>query len=445
MRHPLKQNVNSQKGFTIIEIAIATFVIGTVIVGIFGLFVLSIRSSGDSKRRVVAVGLASERMEMVRNLPYQDVGTSGGIPSGAIPQSEVVVRNNLSYTVDTDIRYFDDDYDGEGAGDSYNADYKQVRVEVTWDSPNPISPVLLITKVVPQGVEGGDLGGTLDFQVLDADGVGVGAAEIHITNDVVDPPIDLTTQVNSEGRLLLPGLPESADSYAVSVTNPGFTTEQTYDVSPTFIPDSDHSHLSMIIQTLTSKTFFIDNVASLALHFKDDSNVAIPDVPYSLQGTKTIGVDDLGEPVYILQEDATADGSGDGVHNDLVWDSYSLTVDGVATGYDVKETSMLLPLAILPGDSLDVDVVLVPYTPITVHTTVVDSNGFPIDNATVQLQGTGFDESLGTGVGGQVFFSDLPSFGSYTLSVDAPGFQPVSQPLDVDEKEQVTIELAVAV
>lgn len=436
--------MSSSRGFTIIEVTITIFLIGTVVVGIFGLFILALRSAQDSSRRVVATALANERMEMVRNLPYLNVGTMGGVPNGSVPQSEVVVRSGLTYAVGTDIRYVDDPFDGESGGDTYSADYKQVRVEVSWENPNNTASVLFVTHIVPQGIEGGDLGGTLDFQVLDADGVGVASAEIHLVNDTVDPPIDLTTYANSDGELLLPGLTESADSYEISVTNSGFTSEQTYDVTPTFIPDADHSHLSMIIQTTTSKTFFIDNVASVNIHTQDDSLAALADIPYTFQGTKTIGVDDLGQPVYVVAEDATTSSNGNNGHADLVWDSYNMLIDGLATGYDIKETNLPLPLVVNPGDTIDLDVTLVPHTSLSLHVTVVDSMGDPIDNATVQLVNSSeaYDETLGTGAVGQVFFSDLPAIDDYDLNIDAPGFTSTMQTVPVDEGERIVVELA---
>ena len=82
-----------QSGFTLLEVVIAVFIIGTVVAGMFGLFLLTLRSAQTGERRVAAVALANERMEMVRNLPYVEVGTQGGVPSGPIWPDEDVARN----------------------------------------------------------------------------------------------------------------------------------------------------------------------------------------------------------------------------------------------------------------------------------------------------------------------------------------------------------------
>ncbi len=474
----------NDRGFTLIELLIAAFIIGTTLTGIFGLFVLNLRTVQEGERRIMAVALANERMEMVRNLPYAEVGTEGGVPSGSIPQEEQVERGGVTYTVYTDIRYVDDYFDGQAAGssegeetvtichkpgtssertlqvpdsaldahlahgdvtgacgeggegtppgDEYNADYKQVRVEVTWQQPNKTGSVLLVTYVAPPGMEGGEEGGTLDFQALNAAAEGVEGADVRLVNETVDPPIDINTQTNSEGRLVLPGLPESSDSYELAVSTPGYTSEQTYDTTVDFVPDADHAHLSIIIGEVTSKTFAIDSLAGLSITTREEDGTPVS-LDYNLRGTKTIGVDGEGDNVYVLDHDGSTDDAGQAGYDDLVWDQYDFTIPGAATGYDIKETSFVLPLNVNPGDNLDMTVTLVPYTPYSLHVTVVDPEGQPVDNATVRLVGQGIDEELGTGAVGQVLFSDLPSGGDYELTVSAPGFEEGQQTVTVSE------------
>lgn len=482
-----------RNGFTLIEVLIAAFVIGTAVVGLFGLFVLTLRSAQEGERRVAAVALANERVEMARNLPYAAVGTQGGLPAGAIPQRETVQRNGVTYTVRTDVRYVDDPYDGtagesaddeeqitichrppgggqprtlvigaaawpahqahgdtEGSceggpgtssGDAYNADFKQVRVEVSWNSPYAPKPVLLISYVVPDGVEGSEAGGTLDFQALDAAGAGVSPATVRLLNDAVSPAVDLTTQTNAEGRLVLPGLPPSAGTYELTVSQDGYTTEQTYDATADFIPDADHAHLSAIVGEVTQKTFVIDRVSTLTMLTQDEEGKKIGRVAYQLQGTKTIGVDGEGEPVLVMAAAGETSAAGRAEHEDLVWDTYTISIDGEATQYDIQETNLLLPLVVDPGAALELVVTLTPHTLLSLHVTVTSPDGQPVDNATVRLAGAGVDESKGTGVFGQVFFADLPEMGDYSLSIEAPGFTPYTAPVSVEGTARTTAAL----
>ncbi len=483
----------ASEGFTIIELLITTFIIGTVVTGLFGFFVLGLRAAQTGERRVAAIALANEKMEMIRNLAYGAVGTNGGIPSGNIIAEEMVTRNSVAYTVKTDIRYIDDPFDGLAgasmpgkttiahqppgnpggcqtlsvanqavpahqahgdiigvpcAGDSdpsgadaVNTDYKQVRVEVVWaDSIGSIKPILLITAVVPQGVEGGASEGTLDFQALDASGAAVPEASVTLINNVVIPVINLTTLTNSNGRVVLPGLPAEAGSYELAVTKSNYTNEQTLDQTATFFPDSDHSHMSMIAREITDKTFIIDRVATLNLETKDENQSAIPNISYTLRGTKTIGTSDESLPVYKINETAQTSAAGTHAHTNLTWDSYDIVIAS-ASGYDLKESSQVLPIVLNPADAVTVTLILAPHTPVSLQVTVVNVAGAPVNNATVSLDGNGYSESLGTGIFGQVLFSDIAANGEYVLTVNASGFTPLQQNVTVDGTTRIRVGL----
>ncbi|MEK7627041.1 MAG: hypothetical protein AAB397_00455, partial [Patescibacteria group bacterium] len=99
-------------GFTLIESVIGIALMLIVFIGIFGVYQLGFRVVWQSGARITAVSLANQKLELVRNLSYNGVGTLGGIPSGLIPQTEVISRNNIEYTVRTNISYIDDSFDG---------------------------------------------------------------------------------------------------------------------------------------------------------------------------------------------------------------------------------------------------------------------------------------------------------------------------------------------
>src|SRR4030042_6138827 len=78
------------KGFSIIEVVSAVFIFSIVTISIYGSFSAGLRSLAQSKHRVVATELTNEKMEIIRNMEYEDIGTEGGIPSGSMPQNETV-------------------------------------------------------------------------------------------------------------------------------------------------------------------------------------------------------------------------------------------------------------------------------------------------------------------------------------------------------------------
>ncbi len=444
---------SKQEGFTILEILITTFIIGTVVTGIFGLFVLNIAMNREGERRVVALALANERAEMIRNLPYNSVGTDGGVPSGAIKQQENIVRDGLSYAVKTDIRYVDDPFDKLITGsppDTLNTDYKQARVEVSWlAAGGALRTTRLLLQISPPGVEGGTAGGTLLFQALNATGALVAGATVTLQNSAVNPAVNITTQTDSAGYLVLPGLPAATEQYALTVTKSGFTTEQTYTATSSLSPDVAHRHLTMLAGQLTAKTFAIDSASALTIRTQNTTQAIVPSVAYALRGSKTIGTDSLGQPVYLTNRAGTTGVSGQVAENTLVWDSYDFTIDGLATSYDIQETSLVLPVTLDPGVTLDLVATLVPHQERSLHVTAVSPVGLAVDNATVRLSGTGYDVTLGTGAVGQVYFPDnpqlpadfIPADGTYTLEITAPGFQPSTSTVTVSGTTRVRVEL----
>ena len=59
----------------------------------------------------------------------------------------------------------------------------------------------------------------------------------------------------------------------------------------------------------------------------------------------------------------------------------------------------------------------------------------------MQLTDNGVDETLGTGLVGQVFFPGLPVNADYTLNVSAPSFEPGSSVVTVEDTTRVTVAL----
>lgn len=437
--------MSSNKGFTLIEIIIAAFVLGVIVVGVFSMMTLTLKASHDGQLRIVATGVANEKMEMIRNLPYASVGTVGGIPSGSILQTEQVVRNNQAYTVAVDIRYVDDPYDGTATSsppDTINTDYKQARVEVTWPSLISNRSVLLISQIAPSGVEGGDSLGTLVFQALNSAGLGIASATVQLTNTSVTPNINLTTYTNSDGQVVIPGLPISSGTYQLSVSKSGFITEQTYVSTANFAPDVDHSRLNAIAGSVTNKTFSIDTASNLTIKTVDANNNPLGNIAYSIVGTKKIGTDATAQPVYLFSHQDSTDAGGSFVYQGMTWDSYAFIIDGVATGYDISKTSVSVPIAISPGADLTMTVTLVPHTLLSAHITVLNSSGMAVENASVQVSMTEYNATQVTGPYGQVFFNDMTQSGDYAITVTVAGYQVYTGTVTISGTTQGTINMA---
>jgi hypothetical protein len=251
-----------KRGASLIDALIGIFIIATAFFAIFGVFRLSVNLVLNTKARIGAVALVNEQIEFLRSLPYDDVGTVGGIPSGAIPQVETVSLNNIEYTRRTFIQFVDAPEDGEGALDEngVTADYKRAKVEVSWNVRSGTKSFFAVSNIVPKGIETLEGGGTISITVIDALGVPIPSAEVHIENNTLATPVSVDTFTNSAGKVLFPGSP-AGSSYEIIATKSGYSTAQTYDADAAN-PNPNPGHLTVVEGEVTSATFQIDILAS---------------------------------------------------------------------------------------------------------------------------------------------------------------------------------------
>ncbi|HPV70851.1 MAG TPA: type II secretion system protein [Candidatus Magasanikbacteria bacterium] len=75
--------LKKQKGFTLIEILVSVAILALVLAGVYTVIMYVFKLSYVSRVRVLETQIANEYIEVIRNLPYDDVGTIGGVPAGA--------------------------------------------------------------------------------------------------------------------------------------------------------------------------------------------------------------------------------------------------------------------------------------------------------------------------------------------------------------------------
>lgn len=567
-----KSTTSTSRGMTLIEILFSIGIISILFIGIYGLFKVSIDVVSDSKARAGALALAVERMEQIRSLPYASVGTSGGIPSGSIAQTESVSLNQTEYTRRTFIEYADDPADGVGAADTngITADYKTVKVEMIWSVRGTTRTYSQVSSIVPVGIESLSGGGTLRIQVYDALSQPVSSATVRIVNTTGTSTVDVTTYTNVQGFVTFPGTP-AGTGYQVTVSKSGYSTAQTYTASGSN-PNPTPGHLSVAQSQTTSGSFFIDRVASLSIrtlkpieekmwedefdtsasltslasttvtggglslgitgsdYFAGGTAIAtsvaptylskwkraawnatvpagtsarvkvyydfagtptpLPDaalagnsagfatspvdltgvststypslalyaslttsnpaatpdirrweidydkgpmpianIPFSLQGSKTIGTTGAGASIYKFLNTLTTDSAALFSTSTIEWDIYTLTINGASTGYDISEACSPLPIAIAPATTLPIDLYLSAHTTNSLLVAVKDSStGNTIEGATIRLTRTAVDTTQTASACGQTFFSGLSSGTvaggtAYTLAVSKAGYQ----------------------
>lgn len=161
----------------------------------------------------------------------------------------------------------------------------------------------------------------------------------------------------------------------------------------------------------------------------DHGPVPVPNVPFALSGQKTIGTTGAGAAIYKFSQTLSTDATGAFSTSTLEWDTYPLSIDGVATGFDISEACAPVPISIAPNAAIAVDLYLVPDTAHSLLVAARDaSTGALIGGATARLTRAGVDLTRTTSACGQGFFSGLAegsvALGTeYSLSVSRTGYQ----------------------
>ena len=577
------QKKRRKEGMTLIDVLIGIAILLTVFVGVSGVLRVSFEMAAISKSNSSALALANQQLEFIRSLPYADVGTVSGIPSGTIPQNATTTLNGVEYNTRTFIQYVDDAADGTDAGDtnSITADYKRAKVEVTWMVKGSARSYFLVSNIVPVGIETLASGGTLTVNVFDALGAPVVNADVRIVNNTTTPTIDVTSFSNAAGVVTYPGAPQSSE-YAVRVPKAGSSTARTSDATAA-LPNPNPAHLTVLDGDTTTTSFSIDLLSSKTIRtlspvatstFVDPFNTAayvaandptievsgselrlvdegptdystatatatmtpvtdlllyswlemrwtsnepvstdarirfhhddggtirripnvdlpgndngfvsspidlsslatstynelivemilqtddasttpsiqdwtiefnegptpLPNIDFNLLGTKTIGTDGGAAPVYKVNEDGTTDINGEYATTTLEWDTYNLTVDDGATGYDVAEACEPQPLAISPNTNVLTKLLLVPDTSHTLLVSVRDDTNALLSGADVRVhRGGGPDITIQTSGCGQAFFENMPQGtvgggNAYNVDVTHPSFTADTQ-IDIE-------------
>lgn len=258
-------SVRTTKGMSLVELLVAIALISLVFGAIMASFQVVASLIGSSKAYAGAISLANERIEYIRSLPYNSIGTIAGIPEGPIPQTGTTTINGREYLERVVIEYIDDDADGTGASDTNGilADYKRIKVEYSWDENGKTKIVSLISNIVPRGIETTAGGGTLVVNVFDAAVQPLQGAEVRIYNDTGTTTIDTVRYTNASGIAMFAGAPALAN-YQITVTDTGYSTDQTYSAT-TSNPNPTTPHVAVLESQVSTMNFQIDALSDLTV------------------------------------------------------------------------------------------------------------------------------------------------------------------------------------
>lgn len=412
-------------GFTLIEVVVATAVFLLFAIGVYGGLQLVFKIVYQSRLRILETSILSAELETVRNLPFEQVGISGGLPAGVLPHTKNVTRNGILFNITTTVRNVDDSFDGTIGGnpnDTSPADYKLVEMAIICANCIQQEPVILNTMVSPKGLEGASQNGALFINVFDANGQPVSGVDVHVVNTNPNPDLVINDTTDNEGWLKIVDTPTGTLCYNITVSKAGYSSDGT--VAPVKLP------ATVATQTVTEIFFSIDRLSNLNIHTVSHACAPVGNASFNMHGEKLIGT---SPDVYKYSHNFTTNGAGDKELTGLEWDKYHLDFSG--SGYDIGGSAPMLPLKLNPGATQDLTVILRSHVADSLLVRVNDAGtGLPLSNATVRLTNGGlYDKSLITGLGytrqtdwsggsGQTDFSIADKYfaDSGTLDNDSP-------------------------
>ena len=168
---------------------------------------------------------------------------------------------------------------------------------------------------------------------------------------------------------------------------------------------------------------------------------------FDMKGSKTIGLNNGGNPIYKYSQSHQTNSAGELSLNNLEWDNYFISINGVNTGYDIAELCLPHPISITPNTSTTSDLFLAPNTDNSLLVDIIDDNGALLSGASVRLYRVDYNMTHRTSNCGQTFFSGLSkgeiSEGSaYSIDISLFGFQNyTSNTVEIKDASKITIML----
>lgn len=389
----------AQKGFTLIESLVGIAVFMIMAVSIYQAFDATLNAVRISRLKLTVTALANEQLEIVRNLPYTDVGIVAGLPAGKILRTQNLIRDKKAFEVETTIRNIDDPFDGTIGGipnDLSPADYKLAEIKISCPACPNFQPLIFSAHVGPRALESASTNGALFVQVFDAAGQPVQGAAVHIENNQLSPALIIDDATNNAGFLQVVDAPPGVEAYEISVSKAGYSTDRTYLNGDPGNPNPLKPHATVAIQAVTQISFSIDRTSTLDVSSLRETCSIVPSIDFSLQGSKLIGT---SPDVLKYNAAHITDGAGRRTITGLEWDTYTPTLTD-DDSYDLAGTIPVLPLSLNPNANQDFRLIVAPQDPRGLLVSVKDAaTQFPLSDATVRLEGPGYDTTLITGRG----------------------------------------------
>jgi prepilin-type N-terminal cleavage/methylation domain-containing protein len=362
--------VVDNKGFTIIEIVVSSVVIGIMAISTMAAYVALNSTAIFAKQKKIGTELATNRIEYLKSLPYDNLAVVGGaIPHPSpLPNTENVTLDNVNYEIKTSINYIDDAFDGcanypdeatknllcrnlpepaSASSDLNPADYKIANVKVYVNSKKVSE---LDTNIAARVAETDSTTGSLVVRLIDSSGNPVSGANVSVINSSLG--INVNDSSDSNGVAIFYGLtPDGSNGYVVSATKSNYSSLTTIASSGSLSPNFPNQNI--IVQQSSSVTLTIDPMGqySLLAETTDPSGSAIANLKLYAKGgqkkySETTDTSYYFDNMSPTDSRPTSDGSGNLVLQNLTPSNFTFCGDNGDTNCNVGGSNYYLVAAI---------------------------------------------------------------------------------------------------
>lgn len=372
------QGKSSQAGFTLVELTFGVVVLGIIASSILMLYAAMVSSELLNKRKAVASTLATNQMEYLKSLPYNNLAVAGGsiITSNPLPATAVTTLNGAKYTTSTSINYVDDAFDGCGSyptnalkltycrnlpaptgaptTDTNPADYKIIHVAVFGPTGTKFAEV--DTQVSARVAETASTTGALFVSVIDSTGNPVSGATVRAVNTALNPDVDVTDSTDSNGTAVFYGLtPDTSGyNYAITASLAGYSTLTTIQPAGSLQPNYSNQRVFTQLSSLVTLTIKPQGNDSLLIETTNTAGSPLASVKTYIKGgyKKYISVADTSYYYDTLSPSdtrPTSNASGLVGVSGLVPGPYIFCGDTCATSCTIGGTTYYLAAAVPYG------------------------------------------------------------------------------------------------
>ncbi len=363
------------------EVIVGVAIFSILLTGVIGAYGSLAKSVRLAREKVVIASLSNDYMEIVRNLPYSQIGTLNGNPSGPLPDCANSCANAKTATIEgkTYQIYYEVTYVHDPADNVVgNPTYKQVKMFIKNTATGQTTN--FVTTVSPKGLITNPNTGAITIQVIDATGNPVPNVDISIANLALNPNILLSRSSDSGGLWTEVGLPASVNGYHIVVSKTGYTSDQTYPITGSN-PNPVRPDATVKNGQITQITFTIDRPSTLLIKTLDQTCQPLNGVNVNVAGQKLIGTN----PNILKFNQSFSSSAGLISINPIEWDVYTPTL---LTGQSVMVygTSPIQQITVLPGTTQTFTLILGPASTNSLLVIVKDAaTGVALEGATVNL------------------------------------------------------------